>query len=126
MLRKVLIADDEADIRALISASLSRTNHGRYEVLMAEDGEEALCIAQRETPDLIISDVRMPKLNGFEVCGRLKSAPDTGHIKIFILSANASPADRNAAREAGADDYLLKPITPRELQEKVEKGLGLT
>jgi len=93
---------------------------------MARDGEEALYIAQRENPALIILDIRMPKLNGFEVCGRLKSAPGTGHIKVFILSATASPADRDAAREAGADDYLLKPITPKELQEKVEAGLGLT
>ena len=122
---KVLIADDEGAIRALFFAALTRASEGRYDVLVARDGEEALSIALREKPDLVFLDATMPKLSGFDVCRRLKSAPGTVHIKVIMLSALAGTADLKAAEEAGADDYLIKPVTPIELQEKVKEILGL-
>ena len=123
MTKAVLLADDEVMIRTLIAATLGFED--RYQVLVARDGEEALTTAQREKPDLICLDIMMPGRNGYEVCQALKGDPETAQIKVIMLTALAQESDRWKALEAGADDYVTKPFSPRALLEKVEEVLSL-
>jgi two-component system phosphate regulon response regulator PhoB len=114
--RRVLLADDDEALRRLIGTTLG-TEH--FVLLHAQDGEEALEIARQEHPELVLLDVNMPKLDGFEVCRQLKTAPETSGIKVVILSARGADTDRARGREAGADDYFIKPFSPIQLLNKV-------
>jgi DNA-binding response OmpR family regulator len=114
--RRVLVADDDDGLRRLIWTTLG-TAH--FELLQAVDGEEALEIARQQHPELVLLDVNMPKLDGFEVCRQLKNEPDTSSIKVVILSARGADTDRARGREAGADDYFIKPFSPVQLLNKV-------
>jgi two-component system, OmpR family, phosphate regulon response regulator PhoB len=114
--RRVLVADDDDGLRRLIWTTLG-TEH--FELLQAVDGEEALEIARQQHPELVLLDVNMPKLDGFEVCRQLKNEPDTSSIKVVILSARGADTDRARGREAGADDYFIKPFSPVQLLNKV-------
>lgn len=117
-----MIADDEESIRRVIATTLGEDQ--RYRVVVARDGEEALETARREKPALILLDVRMPKMNGYEVCRRLKSDPDTRHISVVMVTALGTDSDRQQAVEAGADDYFVKPFSPTDLLGKVEEVLS--
>lgn len=119
----VLVADDEQFIRALILVSLGGDR--RLHLKLAVDGEEALARARREKPDVIILDVRMPKMNGYEVCEALRGDEETAEVKIIMLSAFADPLDVELGLAAGADTYMTKPFDPRELLSKVQEALGL-
>src|SRR5438132_7379973 len=114
--RRVLLADDDPGLRRLIGTTLGTDD---FELLQATDGEEALAIARQHHPELVLLDVNMPKLNGFEVCRQLKAQPETADIKIVMLTARGTDVDRAHGREVGADDYFIKPFSPVQLLNKV-------
>lgn len=120
MSAKILIVDDEAPIIEVLSYNLKRAN---YEVLVAWDGEEALTLARREEPDLIILDLMLPKLDGIEVCRTLRRERD---IPIIMLTARDEEVDRVVGLELGADDYVVKPFSVRELLARVKNVLRRT
>jgi DNA-binding response OmpR family regulator len=116
----ILIVDDEADVVDLLRYKL----HGAgYDVLVSADGLEALAIARDRRPDLIVLDLMLPEMSGEEVCRRLKAEPDTAAIPVLMLTAKAQPAERVAGLEIGADDYITKPFSPRELVLRVNAVL---
>jgi two-component system, OmpR family, phosphate regulon response regulator PhoB len=119
--RRVLLADDDASLRRLIKTTLGEED---FDLLQAIDGEEALLLARVEHPDLVLLDVNMPRLDGFEVCRSLKADPATSAIKVVMLTARAAESDRARGREAGADDYFIKPFSPVQLLNKVYALLG--
>jgi DNA-binding response OmpR family regulator len=114
--RRVLLADDDPGLRRLIGTTLGTED---FDLLHAVDGEEALEIAREKHPELVLLDVNMPKLDGFEVCRNLKNEPATAGIKIVMLTARAADTDRARGREVGADDYFIKPFSPVQLLNKV-------
>jgi DNA-binding response OmpR family regulator len=114
--RRVLVADDDAGLRRLIGTTLGSSD---FELLQAADGEEALRVARETHPSLVLLDVNMPRLDGFSVCEQLKSDPQTAGIKIVLLTARGTDSDRLRGREAGADDYFIKPFSPVQLLNKV-------
>lgn len=121
--KKILIVEDEADIRKLVQYSLAQE---RFYVLEAEDGESAIKIARRETPHLMILDLMLPGLSGLEVCRIVREDAQTANIPILMLTARAGEADRVVGLEMGADDYLVKPFSPRELVARVKAILRRT
>ena len=120
-MRKLLIADDEAGVRSLVRMTLESD---RYEILEASNGEEALRIARDQHPALVLLDVTMPELDGFEVCMALKDDPATAQIAVVLLTARAQEADQARASEVKADDYFTKPFSPVALLSKVDEVLG--
>lgn len=118
---KVLIAEDEKDIRRLVVFTLERAG---YEVLEAGDGREALRLATENQPNLILLDIMMPFLNGYEVCRKLRENPELKDTPIVLLSAKAQNYEIGEGLQAGATDYLIKPFIPRELAAKVKQILG--
>jgi two-component system alkaline phosphatase synthesis response regulator PhoP len=117
---KILIAEDEPDIRELISLTLQ---FGGYSVVAAKDGVEAVERAQKDKFDLILMDVRMPRMTGYEACRILRENDATKDIPIIFLSAKGQEFEVQAGLEAGADDYILKPFAPEMLTRKIEKVL---
>ncbi len=109
----ILVADDEASIRRILETRLSMMG---FIVITAADGEEALQVFQRQEPDLIILDVMMPKLNGYQVCQSLRQESD---VPIIMLTALSDVADRITGLEMGADDYMVKPFSPKELESRI-------
>jgi len=120
MRAKVLVADDERQIRDLLSEFL--TSEG-YEVLLASDGEEATGLAEREYPDVILLDVKMPGIDGIEVCKRLKAEPKTQFIPVIMITGYVD--NKMAAIEAGADDFVNKPIDLVELAVRLKSILRI-
>jgi DNA-binding response OmpR family regulator len=118
---KILVAEDERDIRELINFTL-RLNG--YEVVSASDGEEALELALKEYPDLVLLDIRMPRLNGYEVCKLIKGNEATKHIPVVFLTAKGQENEVELGMKAGATDYILKPFSPDQLVERLEKLFG--
>ena len=122
MKQKILIVEDNPLNMRLIEMVLKAKS---YTLLKATDGEEALDIATRERPDLLLMDIRLPKVSGLEVARRLKENPAFSHIPIIALTAHAMKGDREKAIEAGCDSYLSKPINTRELPRLVADMLLL-
>lgn len=116
----MLICDNEDVLRALVRASLEE---GDYEFLEAEDGEEAVELARREQPDLIVLDMMMPGKSGLEVLRELRTTPGVAETPVVMLTARAQALDREAAEQAGADHFVPKPFSPRELAELVASSL---
>ena len=114
---KVLVADDEEYIQHILNFSFGAEG---YEVVTAADGEEALDKARKERPDVIVLDIMMPKMDGYEACKKLKSDPQTKAIPVILLTAKGRDVDRRLGSEAGADDYVVKPFSPGRLIERVE------
>lgn len=114
--QKILVVEDEPDIRKLVNYNLAQE---RFRVIEAEDGEQALRIIQRDKPHLVVLDLMLPGLSGIEVCKMLRQRPDTAKLPILMLTAKAGEADRVVGLEIGADDYLSKPFSPRELVARV-------
>ncbi|MBC8171064.1 MAG: response regulator, partial [Anaerolineae bacterium] len=111
MSEKILVVDDDIDSLKLIGLMLQRQG---YEVIAANTGGQALARVHNDHPDLIILDVMMPDMNGYEVCKRLRTNPDTQSIPIIMFTAKTLIDDKVAGFEAGADDYLTKPTHPAE------------
>ena len=121
--QKILVVEDEPDIRKLVHYNLAQE---RFKVIEAEDGEKALKSVQREKPHLIVLDLMLPGLSGLELCRSLRERPETSQIPILMLTAKAGEADRIVGLEMGADDYLTKPFSPRELVARVKAILRRT
>lgn len=113
---KILIAEDERDIRDLITFTLKFAGH---EVIPTSNGEEAYLKAQEETPDLIMMDVRMPRMTGYEACRKMKEIDSLKPIPVIFLSAKGQEAEVQAGLEAGAVEYILKPFAPDQLTSRV-------
>ena len=121
MTKKILIVEDEEDILELLSEVFSDLED--YRILCARDGEEAISIAQVDNPDIILLDIGLPKVNGYDVCKLVKSDPDMLHIKVLMISGMAQNSDWQKAQEVGADGYITKPFNSIALVEKVEELL---
>ncbi len=120
-MKKILIVDDHAEVRELVSVTLEI---GPYQILTAENGDQALAKAQEELPDLMLLDIMMPgDLDGLQVCRKLKDDERTQGIYIIMLTAKGQDWDKEAGREAGADEYFVKPFSPLDLMSKVEEVL---
>ena len=119
--KRILICDDDPVILRLLQVNLELEG---YEVLQAHHGEEALEIASAELPDLIILDIMMPKLDGYQTAERLKSQDDTKEIPVVFVSAKAQQSDIEKGKSYGVADYLTKPFDPTDLLEIVERLVG--
>lgn len=117
---KILVVDDELNIRELMKFNLEKAE---YKVTEAEDGLQALGLVEQEKPDLILLDLMLPKLDGIEVCKKVKSNPKTAGIPIIMLTARADEIDKIIGLEMGADDYITKPFSPREVVARVRAVL---
>ena len=117
---RILIAEDELDIRELIKMILS---YGGYEVVAARDGREAVELASKTIFDLILMDVRMPYLTGFEACRLIKELPHLAHVPVVFLSAKGQRGEISEGLAAGARAYLLKPFAPEDLLDKIDSLL---
>ncbi len=120
--KKILVADDEPHILRVVKDKLANAG---FTVLVAVNGEEALQTAMAQRPDLILLDVMMPKMNGFEVCSKLRADPSFAATPILLLTARGQEVDRKMGLEAGASEYITKPFSPRQLLAKVQEKLGL-
>jgi CheY-like chemotaxis protein len=116
----ILVAEDERDIREFLVVALQVSG---FNVIEARNGEEAIALTHRHYPDLILLDIRMPKLSGFQACEMLKAEPNTRDIPIVFLSAYANKDEIQRGLALGADEYLTKPIAPDVLIERVTEVL---
>ena len=120
-MHKIMVVDDDANIRAVLKLRLERSG---YAVQMARTGMEALSVVLPNPPDLIILDLLLPKIDGFEVLRNLKSNRLTADIPVIILTARATPACRNRSYTLGAARFFTKPFSPRKLVAEIENLLG--
>ncbi len=123
--QKILIVDDEAHIRMLIEQTLEDLEDEGVEFLSAENGEIALEIIQKENPQLVFLDVMMPKMNGMEVCRRVKKDLGMADVFIVLLTAKGQETDRQKGLDVGADVYMTKPFDPEVLLNKAREVLGI-
>lgn len=121
MKKKILLVDDEPEIQLIISSRLSDLG---FEVLCAMDGQEGLDIARKESPDAIMLDLMLPKLDGYKVCRMLKFDKAFENIPIIIFSAKGSDADKKLAEQVGADAYLVKPFDQTVFVQTIQRLLG--
>jgi DNA-binding response OmpR family regulator len=118
--KKILVADDEPNIVAAIEFLLQQSG---YEVHIAKNGEEALRLVETCVPDLVLLDVMMPLKSGYEVCTRIRERADWRHIKVVMLSAKGRDAEVNKGLSLGADLYVTKPFSTRELMARIKELL---
>jgi DNA-binding response OmpR family regulator len=118
--QSVLVVEDEQDILNLLRFNLQNSG---FEVITSADGREALELARKYEPDLILLDIMIPGLDGFEVCRELRSDPKTRGVPVIMLTARGEEVDRIVGLELGADDYVVKPFSPRELALRVKAVL---
>ena len=121
MSKKILIADDEPNIVTALEFLLQRSG---YEVLLARDGEAALKQVEQHLPDLVLLDVMMSVKSGYEVCQRMRARPEWQHIKIVMLSAKGREAEVSKGMSLGADSYVTKPFSNKDLVAKIDELLG--
>jgi DNA-binding response OmpR family regulator len=114
---KILIAEDERDIRDLVAFTLRFAGH---EVFTATNGEEAVELTQKINPDLVLMDVRMPRMTGYDACRALKANPSLKNIPVVFLSAKGQESEIQQGLAAGAEEYLLKPFAPDQLTNRVK------
>lgn len=119
--RTVLVADDNPQMRLLLEMTLRK---GQYEVLVTADGGQALQIARERHPDLVLLDAEMPVVHGFEVCRQLKDDPRTRDIQVIMITAKAQEEDRDRGLASGADEYIAKPFSPKELLGRLASRFG--
>ena len=118
---KILIAEDERDIRDLVAFTLRFAGH---QVVAAANGEEAIQLASTERPDLILMDVRMPRMTGYDACRAMKANPRLRPIPVVFLSAKGQENEIQTGLDAGAEEYLLKPFAPDQLTDRVKAILA--
>ena len=117
----ILIADDDADIRDLVAFKLEQAG---FDVTAVDNGLSALAAANEAPPDLVVLDVMMPGLSGIDVCRALRAEASTAQLPVILLTARAQEGDVEVGFGAGADDYVVKPFSPRELVSRVEAVLA--
>ncbi|GAA3351599.1 hypothetical protein GCM10020358_81890 [Amorphoplanes nipponensis] len=117
----ILLVEDDPDIRHLVSYKLTR---GGFTVVAAADGVAALRAARENPPDLVLLDVRMPRMSGIEVCRELRAGPLPPTVPIIMLTARSRPQDLEQGYAAGATEYIVKPFSPRDLLLRVEAALA--
>lgn len=117
---KILIVDDEPNILLSLDFLMRR---GGYEVYIARNGSEALELLQKENPDLVLLDIMMPDVDGYQICTHIKTTPAHQHCKVIFLSAKSKESDVKYGLELGADAYMTKPFSTRNLMQKVEELL---
>jgi DNA-binding response OmpR family regulator len=120
-LGKILVVDDEVYILHILDFSLGAEG---FEVITANNGELAIEKAKQEKPDLIVLDIMMPVLDGYETCRRLKREADTKNIPVVLLTAKGRDVDKRLGYEVGAVDYIVKPFSPNRLIERIQEILG--
>jgi len=125
MEQKILIVDDEAHIRMLIEQTLEELEDEGVQFLPAENGEIALEIIREEKPNLVFLDVMMPKMNGMEVCRKVKKELEMNDVFIVLLTAKGQELDRLKGQEVGADVYMTKPFDPEVILGKAKEVLGI-
>lgn len=125
MEQKILIVDDELHIRMLLAQTLEELEDEGVDFLTAENGEEALEIIRNEKPQLVFLDVMMPKMNGMEVCRKVKKELGLQEVVIVLLTAKGQEMDRQKGSEVGADVYMTKPFDPEAILSKAREVLGL-
>ncbi len=118
--KKILVVDDESHIVKMVE---SRLQANGYEVISAADGDEGLKLARSESPDLIILDLMLPKLDGYKICRMLKFDEKYRHIPVIMFSARAQETDRKLGMETGADAYIVKPFKSEEMLAKIRELL---
>lgn len=118
---KILLVEDDVDNQAIYRIILEHSGH---EVIEAWNGEEGVRMVREALPDLVLMDISIPLLDGYEATRRLKEDPGTAHIPVVALTAHAMVEDRVKAAEAGCDAYLAKPLEPRRVAEEVTRVLG--
>lgn len=121
-MHKILIADDESALRLLVAGTLEI---GDYNIIETDNGIDALNMAKKEKPDLIVLDVMMPGMTGYEVCEKIKTNQELKNIKILILTAKGQKVSKEIAQKVKADYYLSKPFSPAELLSAVKDILGV-
>ena len=121
MTKKVLVCDDEPYIVESVSYVVRKAG---YDVVVAEDGLEALNAVKREKPDLVFLDIMMPKISGYEVCRQVKEDPTTRSAYIVMLTARGQEEDERRALDMGADEFMTKPFSPRKMRAKLDEILG--
>ena len=119
---KILVVDDEVYILHILDFILGAEN---YDVVTATNGEQALQKVREEKPDLVILDIMMPRLDGYETCRMIKNDPATKNIPVILLTAKGREVDQKLGREVGANDYMTKPFSPSKLIERVQAILGV-
>ena len=119
---KILVVDDEVYILHILDFILGAEN---YDVITATNGEQALQKVREEKPDLVILDIMMPKLDGYETCRLIKKDPATKMIPVILLTAKGREVDQKLGHEVGASDYMTKPFSPTKLIERVQAILGV-
>ncbi len=120
MIYRILVAEDLPEHREVITTILRQSG---YRVLEAANGNEAIAVAVRERPDLILMDLTLPQIDGWEATRRLRARPETAHTPIIAVSAHALPEHAEAARAAGCDDYITKPIALAAFLRRIEQHL---
>lgn len=125
MNKKLLIVDDEAHIRMLLQQTLEELEDDNVEFFLADNGEQALNLIENEKPDLVLLDVMMPKMNGMEVCQRVKQNKDLENVYIIILTAKGQEVDKQKALDVGANRYMTKPFDPDEILNISREVLAL-
>ncbi|MGH2565513.1 MAG: response regulator transcription factor [Ginsengibacter sp.] len=125
MEQKILIVDDEPHIRMLIEQTLEELEDDGVEFFTAENGEIAFDIIQKENPQLVFLDVMMPKMNGMEVCRKVKKELGLNNVFIVLLTAKGQELDRQKGHEVGADIYMTKPFDPEAILSKAREVLNL-
>ena len=121
MSKRVLVVEDQEDNRKIIRDTLAPTD---YEIIEAENGEQALAAIAKQRPDLILMDIQLPIMDGYEATRRIKADPALKSIPIIAVTSYALSGDETKAREAGCDDFVPKPYSPRELLAKVRHYLS--
>jgi two-component system, cell cycle response regulator DivK len=118
MRKCILVVEDQEDNRQILRDLLAS---GGFDMIEAENGEQAIAAAERSRPDLILMDIQLPILDGYEATRRIKANPDLKSIPIIVVTSYALSGDEDKARRAGCDDYVAKPFSPRQLLAKINK-----
>ena len=118
---KILIAEDEPDIQDMMVFMLTREG---FEVILAQDGEEAYIRARTDQPNLILMDVRMPHVDGYAATRRIKADPDLQHIPVLFVSVRTTPGEKQIAIAAGGSGYVHKPFSPADIMRQIHEALG--
>jgi len=121
MTKRILVVEDQPDNRQIIRDMLAATD---YEIIEAEDGEQALAAIARQRPDLILMDIQLPVMDGYEATRRIKADPALRSIPIIAVTSYALSGEEKKARAAGCDDYVPKPYSPRQLLAKIRQHLS--